>query len=141
MTVGGPSKFWVIPPEIIEPLRKEFNFDFDPCPFPRPEGFDGLSIEWGKSNWVNPLFGQGITAWVRKVIAEQEKGKTSVVILPLDNWVKLFMDAGAEIRVIGKHRWINQETGESRPSSRPSFLFILKAAAPEAERETGGEAP
>ena len=126
MTVGGPSKYWIVPPEILNPLKEEFKFDFDPCPYPRPEGFDGLTCEWGNCNWVNPLFGRGITSWVRKAIVENQKGKTVVLILPLDNWVRLLLEAKAEIRVVGKHRWIHAETGDSRPSSRPSFLFILR---------------
>ena len=48
--------YWLMPPEKMQPLQEEFSFDFDPCPFPRPEGFDGLEVDWGKSNWVNPPF-------------------------------------------------------------------------------------
>jgi len=55
--------YWLMPPDKLEPLQKEFNFDFDPCPFPRPEGFDGLEVDWRKSNWVNPPF----TGMKRKV--------------------------------------------------------------------------
>ena len=86
--------YWIIPPEIYDPLNKEFKFDFDPCPNPRPKDFDGLEVDWKNSNWVNPPFWAGITAWVRKAIEEQKKGKGSVLILPLDNWVKLLLDAG-----------------------------------------------
>ena len=49
--------YWLTPPEVYTPLDQEFNFDFDPCPYPLPEGFDGLTCEWGKSNYVNPPFG------------------------------------------------------------------------------------
>ncbi len=118
--------YWIIPPEIYDPLNKEFKFDLDPCPNPRPKDFDGLEVEWAKSNWVNPPFWAGITDWVRKVIAEQEKGKESVLILPLDNWVKLLLDAGAEVRVVGSHEWIHTADGSRRKAPRPSFLFILK---------------
>ena len=48
------SRFWLIPKEIYGPLNKEFNFDFDPCPYPFIR--DGIEIEWGQSNWVNPPF-------------------------------------------------------------------------------------
>ena len=86
--------WWKIPPEMYKEYNKEFNFNFDPCPNPRPDDFDGLICDWGRSNWVNPPFWSGITGWVRKAIAEQEKGKDSVLILPLDNWVKLLLEAG-----------------------------------------------
>ncbi len=125
--------YWIIPPEIYDPLNKEFKFDFDPCPNPRPKDFDGLEVDWGNSNWVNPPFWAGITAWVRKAIAEQEKGKGSVLILPLDNWVKLLLDAGAEMRVVGSHDWIHTSKIDllgdipvRKKAPRPSFLFILR---------------
>jgi hypothetical protein len=120
--------FWLVPSEIYSPLLKEFRFDYDPCPHPRPEGYDGLVSEWGKANWVNPPFWAGITAWVRKAISEQEKGKTSVLILPLDNWVVLLLKAGAELRPIGAHDWIHTKNAVRRRAPRPSVLFILRPA-------------
>lgn len=48
--------YWLIPPQLLKTFQDEFNFDFDPCPFPRPENFDGLEVDWGNSNWVNPPF-------------------------------------------------------------------------------------
>ncbi len=44
--------YWVTPPDMMAALNAEFNFDFDPCPHPRPEGFDGLAVPWGKRNPV-----------------------------------------------------------------------------------------
>ena len=126
MTDRPKDGWWIIPPEMYKQYDKEFKFNFDPCPNPRPDDFDGLDCEWGGSNWVNPPFWAGITGWVRKAIAEQEKGKDSVLILPLDNWVKLLLDAGAEMRVVGSHEWINTEDGSRRKAPRPSFLFILR---------------
>lgn len=118
--------FWLVPPEIYGPLNEEFGFTFDPCPNPRPAGYDGLSESWKESNWVNPPFWGGITGWIRKAIAEQERGRTSVVILPLDNWFRLALEAGAEIRSVGAHDWIHTATGERQKAPRPSFLFIFR---------------
>ena len=117
---------WLIPPEVYDALDKEFNFSYDPCPYPRPAGFDGLAQDWGVSNWVNPPFWGGVTGWIRKAILEAHNGKTSVVILPLDNWFSLAVKAGAEIRSLGSHDWINTETGERHKSPRPSLLFIFR---------------
>ena len=100
---GSDGKhYWLIPPEIYGPLDAVFGFDFDPCPHPLPAGFDGLTCEWGRVNWVNPPFGsilhegkkKGPTAWMRKAIAEQQKGKTSVVVYPIDKWVLMMLSAG-----------------------------------------------
>ena len=49
--------YWLTPPELYAALDAEFAFDFDPCPFPLPADFDGLTCEWGASNYVNPPFG------------------------------------------------------------------------------------
>jgi len=49
--------YWLTPPDIYAALDAEFRFDFDPCPFPLPADFDGLTCDWGQSNYVNPPFG------------------------------------------------------------------------------------
>ena len=77
------SHSWLIPPELYEKWDNEFHFDFDPCPYvPNKEDvIDGIDLEWGKVNWVNPPFrkddavnGHGPTAFVRKAIEEKKKG-------------------------------------------------------------------
>ena len=57
---GNPKDgkhYWLTPDDLMKELNNEFKFDFDPCPYPKPEDFDGLTNEWGKSNYVNPPFG------------------------------------------------------------------------------------
>lgn len=72
---GNPDgkHYWLTPKDLYDQLQAEFAFDFDPCPYPLPDGFDGLTAEWGSSNYVNPPF-KGPTAWVRKAIEENKKG-------------------------------------------------------------------
>lgn len=69
------------PPDLLKPLNAEFNFDFDPCPIRRAEGFDGLVADWGKRNYVNPPF-SNIMPWVEKATKELQKGNLSVVLIP-----------------------------------------------------------
>ena len=125
------SKFWLIPPEIYDPLNKEFKFDFDPCPYPFKR--DGIGIDWGKSNWVNPPFrkidsinGHGPTAFVRKAIEEFKKGKTSVIILPVQSYVNMLLEAGAELRPAGRVRWLDAITGKPYHAPGHNALFILR---------------
>ncbi len=125
------SRFWLIPKEIYKPLKKEFKFDFDPCPYPFVR--DGIEIEWGKSNWVNPPFrikdainNHGPTAFVRKAIEEHKKGKTSVLILPVQSYVNMLLEAGAELRPVGRVKWIDARTGKPYPMPSNNALFILK---------------
>lgn len=82
--------YWLTPPELMNELNNEFHFDFDACPYPRPEGFDGLTAEWGSSTYVNPPF-SGPTAWVRKAIAESEKGKQVVFVFPIYKWILMLL--------------------------------------------------
>lgn len=126
--------YWLTPPDLYESLNAEFRFDFDPCPFPLPEGFDGLTTAWGGSNYVNPPFGsiihegkkKGVTAWVRKALAEYENGNRTVMVYPLDKWVLMLLAAGAEVRNLGDVRWIATEDGQQgKGTGRHIACFIL----------------
>ncbi|KKM23638.1 hypothetical protein LCGC14_1613230 [marine sediment metagenome] len=125
------KKYWLIPKEIYDPLNEEFGFDFDPCPYPYKK--DGIDLDWGDVNWVNPPFrradamnGNGPTAFVRKAIEEQKKGKTSVIILPVLSMLNLLFEAKAEVRSCGRVKWLDAETGKKWKSPSNCALFILK---------------
>jgi len=127
--------YWLTPPELYASLNAEFHFDFDPCPFPKSETFDGLTAEWGASSYVNPPFGsiihegkkKGPTAWVRKAIAEQKKGKRVVLVYPVDKWVLMLLAAGAEVRNLGDVRWLATEDGTAgKGTGRHIACFVLE---------------
>src|ERR1039458_4437209 len=50
--------YWLTPPDVYADLDGQYHFDFDPCPYPKPDDFDGLTCEWGQSNYVNIPFGE-----------------------------------------------------------------------------------
>lgn len=126
------SRFWLTPPDIYDKLDQEFHFDFDPCPFPLPKGFDSLSMDWGQTSYVNPPFrkkdggGYGPTAWVRKAIEQNKQGKTVVLAIPTQSYVNLLIEAGAEIRSLGRVRWLEAETKQPVTSPSPISCFVLK---------------
>ena len=126
------ARYWLTPRDIYAALDKEFSFDFDACPCPKPERFDSLNMEWGRSTFVNPPFhqcdggGKGPTAWARKGIEEHRKGKQVVLMLPVQSYVNLLLEAGAEIRSAGRVRWLEADTQQPSRSPSPIACFILK---------------
>lgn len=126
--------YWLTPPALYEKLNIEFNFTFDPCPFPLPQGFDGLTCEWGSSNYVNPPFGsiihqgkkKGPTAWARKAIAEASKGKRVVLVYPIDKWILMLLAAGARVRNLGDVKWLaTEDASEGKGTGRHIAAFVL----------------
>jgi hypothetical protein len=126
--------YWITPPHIYDSLNKEFDFDFDPCPHPLPNGFDGLTCEWGKSNYVNPPFGsivhegkkKGPTAWARKAMLEADKGKKVVLLYPIDKWILMLLEYGAKVRNLKDIKWLAVEDNtESRGLGRHIACFVI----------------
>jgi hypothetical protein len=138
---GGDGKhYWLTPPDLYARLNARFHFDFDPCPYPKPEGFDGLTCEWGRSNYVNPPFGsimhqgpgdkkprkKGPTAWIRKAILEASKGKFVALVYPIDKWLFL---AVPEIENLYDVRWLATEDG-SQGKGTGRHIALLKFGTP-----------
>ncbi len=87
MEADNKKEYWITPPELYEKLDQEFHFDFDPCPYPF-NGIDGTEIEWGNAVYLNPpfrksdgKFDKGPTAFIRKAIEENKKGKTIAITI------------------------------------------------------------
>lgn len=111
------SDNWATPKEFYEKLNKEFKFDFDPCPLNHDLTlWDGLKIEWGQSNFVNPPYSRKLKeSFVKKAIEESKKGKICVMLLPVSTSTKLFHDYiqpnAKEIRFIkGRIRFLGFNT-------------------------------
>jgi hypothetical protein len=134
--------YWLTPPEMYSELDAQYSFDFDPCPFPKPEEFDGLTAEWGQSNYVNPPFGsiihmgkkKGPTAWVRKAILEQQKGKRVVLVYPIDKWVLMLVKAGAKISNLGDVKWLaTEDNSAGNGTGRHIACFVLEPSSPKVD--------
>ena len=90
------SDNWETPKDLYDKLDNEFGFDFDPCPINfgeiTPEN-DGLLIEWGNVNFINPPYSRQLKeAFVKKAIEESKTGKICVCLLPVSTSTKLFHD-------------------------------------------------
>lgn len=126
--------YWLTPPELYTELNDEFGFDYDPCPFPLPEGFNGLDVEWGNSNYVNPPFGsvlvngrkKGPTAWARKAIEEYKKGKKVILVYPIDKWILMLLEQKVEVRNLGDVKWLaTEDLKPGKGTGRHIACFIL----------------
>jgi len=85
---------WMTPPYFYKELNKKYNFDFDPCPFMHnTDNWDGLKIEWGDHNFINPPYSRQLKeAFVKKAVKESYKGKLCVMLLPVSTSTNLFHD-------------------------------------------------
>lgn len=111
---------WKTPDDVYNKLNTEFKFDFDPCPLNDSPEFDGLSIEWGKSNFVNPPYSD-IARWCKKCYEESLKDKIVVMLIPSRTdtryWHDYIMKA-KEIRFIkGRLKFGNSKNSAPFPSA------------------------
>ncbi len=85
---------WKTPKYIYEQLNKEFNFDFDPCPYQHDLSlWNGLEIEWGKRNFINPPYSRKLKeSFVKKAIEQSKLNKLCVMLLPVSTSTVLFHD-------------------------------------------------
>lgn len=116
---------WQTPKAVYQILDAEFSFDHDPCP-PNFK-IDGLTSEWGGSNYVNPPYGREIGAWLAKGYAEFKKGKTVVFLIPSrtdTKWWHDFCMKADQIRFI-KGR-LNFD-GHKNSAPFPSAIVVFSA--------------
>jgi hypothetical protein len=95
---------WATPVHFYNDLNKEFDFNFDPCPFQHDtEKWDGLKVDWKERNFINPPYSRSLKEkFVVKAIEESKKGKLCVMLLPVSTSTKLF------------HEWILPNQKEIR---------------------------
>jgi phage N-6-adenine-methyltransferase len=127
------------PIEFYDNLDLEFAFNFDPCPLNLNEitdETDGLLIDWGTSNFINPPYSRQLKEkFVLKAIEESKKGKLCVMLLPVSTSTKLFHDHilpnAKEIRFVkGRINFLGVNTkGEYVTNKAPmhdSMIVIFK---------------
>ena len=123
---------WRTPTQLYKQLDKEFKFDFDPCPI-KPK-FDGLKIEWGKRNFVNPPYGTEIKHWIKKGFEEWKKGKLVIFLIPARTDTSYWHDyifGNAQIRFL-RGRLKFDDT--NKPAPFPSAIIIFKNGIQKTQR-------
>lgn len=135
---------YATPPDFYQQLNKEFSFDFDPCPYKHDvEKWNGLHIEWGAVNFVNPPYSRSLkNAFIYKGINEWKKGKTVVFLLPVATSTIIFHESilplSTEIRFIkgrlkfgkldkdGRFYLPLNKHGKTSSGTKDSMLVIFK---------------
>ncbi len=130
------------PPELINKALKIIGnkkFDLDVCcsdgDFPAEKYcvngvIDGLSVEWEQTNWCNPPF-ENCSKWIKKAFEEQEKGKTTLMLLPVRTETKYWHDyilfnPFVEIFFLRKgYRFIDANTGEYLGVFKNALALVL----------------
>lgn len=88
---------WATPQDLFDSLNRTFNFDLDPCASvenAKCGNFhtlvqDGLEQEWRGKVFMNPPYGRGIGAWIKKAY---EHDDLVVCLLPARTDTKWWHD-------------------------------------------------
>lgn len=138
---NGNGREWATPPEVFEPLHREFGFTLDVCAtlenakcsryFTSAE--NGLEQSWaGERVWMNPPYGREVYAWTHKARSEAHRAEIIVALLPASTdlawWHEDVMgeQGASEIRYIrGRVRFLTD--GPYRASGFfPSVVVIWR---------------
>jgi phage N-6-adenine-methyltransferase len=137
---GGPgfssaSDNWATPRPVFAALNDEFAFELDACAsaanstcrrFYSVED-DGLAQEWAGVVWVNPPYGRGIGAWLKKAADSAAAGATVVCLIPARTdttwWHDQVLARAAEVRFVrGRLSFGNG----SAPAPFPSAIVVFR---------------
>lgn len=91
---------WATPQAFFDKLDDEFHFTLDPCATPQnakckrffTQADDGLSKKWTGRVFMNPPYGRGIGAWVKKAYESAMGGVIVVCLLPARTDTKWWHD-------------------------------------------------
>ena len=72
-------------------IMSKYEGWLDPCPHPRPSGFDGLQVDWGEKAFVNPPWGN-VRPWVEKALLERRKGCCVHMLIAAKPTTRVFHD-------------------------------------------------
>jgi hypothetical protein len=101
-----------MPQHVFAALDREFHFELDVCASPAnakclrffTASEDGLAQGWTGICWMNPPYGRGIGARMKKAADEAERGATVVCLVPARTdtkwWHHQAMERAAEIRLV-----------------------------------------
>ena len=139
---SSASTDWATPPEVFEPLDKEFRFTLDPCATAEnakcvrfyTAAEDGLQQPWAPHRvFMNPPYGREIRQWMAKAAEENTKGALVVCLIHARTDTRWWHDCvegkAAEVRFLrGRVRFLGAPNTCPFPSVvvvyRPGFAWL-----------------
>ena len=134
------STVWETPPEVFDPINREFKFTLDVCADRNntkcelfyDEQTNGLIQDWSDNVcWCNPPYGNDVRKWVKKAIIESEKGVTTVLLIPCKtntNWWHDLVIPKAEVRFLrGRVKFIKDSIQTKQALPWPLAFVIYRA--------------
>ena len=131
---------WGTPPEIFEPLNKEFGFTMDVCATSEnakckkyiSKEENALQQYWTGVCWMNPPFGRYVKNWIEKAKEEAEAGRaTTVCLIPAKtntNWWHEMIINNAEVRFVrGRIKFIQNGKQSTQALPWPMAIIIFRA--------------
>lgn len=140
---SSKTDLWATPQHFFDKYDAQFGFTLDVCALPEnakcarfftPE-VDGLAQEWTGVCWMNPPYGRGIGAWVRKAYEASKAGATVVCLLPArtdTKWWHDYCQKGQVEFIRGRLKFGDAKNSAPFPSAvvvfRPTYQFAAVAA-------------
>lgn len=135
---------WRTPEYVYRHYNCRFNFSHDvaaseenhlaQCFFTEED--DALSIDWGRSNWLNPPYSE-TSKWVDKAIEQTSDGRGRIVVMLLPAatsvaWFEKAMKNCSECHIItGRIGFISNETGDPVNNNNiGSVVFVFDGMSP-----------
>jgi hypothetical protein len=128
---GSDGKhYWLTPWDdpAFAALREEFGPFYDPCPYPRPDGYDGLTADWGPCSYVNIPFGSVLRFKSKNCKHETETKKSRTCI-----------HCGEVGKKLGPTAWMRKAIAESRKGKRVLLVYPVDKWLPMMLKEILGE--
>lgn len=132
---------WATPADFFAAQNAKYHFDLDACAddfnhkcdryFTRVD--DGLKQVWTGNVWMNPPYGRGIGAWVKKAYESAQAGALVVCLLPARTDTKWFHDycKKGEVEFLkGRLSFGENPTAKAR-APFPSVLVVFHPPQPE----------
>ena len=134
MSKGGSDGVVLTPQWFKDIIIEKDGEFFDPCPHPRPEGYDSLTIDWPLDQhiYVNPPYKRGqIGAFVKKCNEQFKRGANISLLIPSYTDTAYFHDYIYKIENIeieflrGRMKFVESKTGKTFKVGLPCPLMLV----------------